>query len=172
MWEIDTQTMAALFYPLREEGYFVEVVGSVPNTVDQYIVECTIYITEREEDGSAQVLRVNMNDPLETSNGDCVVCSFNVPKRHTNRFTQCPICHMNTLSWQIRPKRYQGIFQLVPDAPALFLAASELPPNVYAMKSVQMIQSISSALTKAIERLGSMVAGGGIESSSPYRRIG
>jgi len=148
-------------WPLRAEGYFVKIVEPIVNEVDQYLVECTLYVTDYEEGGTAYILRVNMNDPLQTPEGCCVACNSKRPKSVQHGSTTCPICLQPTLRWLIRPKRYQGIFQLVPNAPAKFRAMRALPPRISPIHTNHMIHSISNALKGGYEHFGSMMAGGG-----------
>ena len=152
-------------WPLRAEGYFVKIVEPVVGEVDQYLVECTLYVTDYEEGGAgtAYVLRVNMDDPLETPEGCCVACNSKRPKTVQHGSTTCPICLQPTLRWLIRPKRYHGVFQLVPNAPAKFRGVMHaLPPRISPIHTDHMIQSISRALKGAYEHFGSMMAGGGL----------
>ena len=151
-------------WPLRAEGYFVKILEPVVGEVDQYLVECTLYVTDYDEGGAgtAYVLRVNMDDPLETSEGCCIACNSKRPKVVEHGSTTCPICLQPTLRGLIRPKKYHGIFQLVPNAPAKFRAMHTLPPRVNPIHANHMIQSISKALKGAYDHFGSMLGGGGL----------
>ena len=135
---------------LRSHGLFVTVFSQGGST-DTYIVDCTVYLTDTNEDGSpALPFCISPSDSLRDDEGDCVCCKAN-PKDVKERVLKrgsilCPLCNSPTAPWSLISRHFRGIFKVIPGKPAEIQPNGIVPDGYKPMTDLQQIQLISEAL--------------------------
>lgn len=149
-------------WPLRAEGYFVSIIGS-PEP-DTYEVECTLYITDRDEFGATTLLRHNPSTSTRDDENECVACAAkdDMKREFKRGAVTCPLCGEWTKPWEMRKFQQRGTFKLAPEGVSFVKGVgAKLPPNVDEMRSEHVIHCISEALREGYEVVGSTLGGGG-----------
>ncbi len=149
-------------WPLRAEGYFVRIVKRLAEP-DTYELECSMYITDRDE-FSTTLLRYNPDtDPIIGPENECIGCRSKGERRSSKRGAEiCPLCNDWTEPWTMKKHTQRGIFRINHDGrPVEFIEGVVVPEGMIEMKSEHVIWCVANALKDA-HMFGSTMGGGGI----------